>query len=456
MQRHQQQAAHLPTASSIIALHTDEMTSATASQISQSQTLDAQVEQEQACYDCLRRHAAAAAASVSSGDQQQQQQQQLLLLREEHIDYLTRRLRNLPASFSGLDASQAWLAYWSVHALYLLGEDLDDDIAASLADLLSTMQCRTTGGFGGGPHQVAHLAVTYAAVNCLCILGRLDLVDKPAMSSWLSSLHQADGSYRMQVDGETDVRGVYCAVSVARLLNLPEFDSLFEGTAEWVGRCQTYEGGFGGVPGSEAHGGYAYCAFAALKLLNRTDACDCRRLLRWAATRQMRFEGGFQGRTNKLVDSCYSFWLSALFPALQSSLPPRLATLAEGAWLFDQERLQCYVLACCQKRTGGLFDKPPGSPDPYHCCYSLSGLSIAQHYLSGSDDRPEQSSVLLTGERYNQLRMTCPLHNIGLEFLPTGCGLSSGSAAPSASPDVNIVLDADTGFDTDLKAKESS
>ena len=24
--------------------------------------------------------------------------------------------------------------------------------------------------------------------------------------------------------------------------------------------------------------------------------------------RQVRLEGGFQGRTNKLVDSCYSFW----------------------------------------------------------------------------------------------------------------------------------------------------
>tara|TARA_R110002050_G_scaffold192667_1_gene327597 strand:+ start:669 stop:941 length:273 start_codon:yes stop_codon:yes gene_type:complete len=27
-------------------------------------------------------------------------------------------------------------------------------------------------------------------------------------------------------------------------------------------------------------------------------------------------EGGFQGRTNKLVDGCYSFWQGALFPML--------------------------------------------------------------------------------------------------------------------------------------------
>ena len=30
-------------------------------------------------------------------------------------------------------------------------------------------------------------------------------------------------------------------------------------TAEWVMQCQTYEGGFGGEPFNEAHGGYIFC-----------------------------------------------------------------------------------------------------------------------------------------------------------------------------------------------------
>jgi protein farnesyltransferase subunit beta len=29
--------------------------------------------------------------------------------------------------------------------------------------------------------------------------------------------------------------------------------------------------------------------------------------------RQMPVEGGFQGRANKLVDGCYSFWLGRYF-----------------------------------------------------------------------------------------------------------------------------------------------
>ena len=36
--------------------------------------------------------------------------------------------------------------------------------------------------------------------------------------------------------------------------------------------------------------------------------------------RQMRYEGGFQGRTNKLVDGCYSFWQGGAFPIIHMVL----------------------------------------------------------------------------------------------------------------------------------------
>jgi protein farnesyltransferase subunit beta len=52
-------------------------------------------------------------------------------------------------------------------------------------------------------------------------------------------------------------------------------------------------------------------------LAGRADALDLPRLARWAAARQSWAEGGFNGRTNKLVDGCYSFWQGALFALLQ-------------------------------------------------------------------------------------------------------------------------------------------
>ena len=54
---------------------------------------------------------------------------------------------------------------------------------------------------------------------------------------------------------------------------------LFEHTGEWITSCQTYEGGFGAVPGIEAHGGYTFCGFAALMLLRKQRFCSLQRLL---------------------------------------------------------------------------------------------------------------------------------------------------------------------------------
>nr|GMD56205.1 protein farnesyltransferase subunit beta isoform X2 [Ipomoea batatas] len=42
-------------------------------------------------------------------------------------------------------------------------------------------------------------------------------------------------------------------------------------------------------------------------LINEVNCLDLQSLLDWMVFRQG-VEGGFQGRTNKLVDGCYSFW----------------------------------------------------------------------------------------------------------------------------------------------------
>jgi len=169
-------------------------------------------------------------------------------------------------------------------------------------------------------------------------------------------------------------------------------------------------------------------------------------LLRWLSRRQMQVEGGFQGRTHKLVDGCYSWWHggtarvlqvaarqvlgmeplrrdtfegvaaavpdavvaaalepppeptaaghapSAVQPAAYSGTagaasPAELAqlrALAEGALApFDHAALQRYVLRCCQQAAGGLRDKPSKRRDFYHTCYCLSGMSAAQHDAAG-------------------------------------------------------------------------
>lgn len=74
----------------------------------------------------------------------------------------------------------------------------------------------------------------------------------------------------------------------------------------------------------EAHGGYTFCAFASWVLLLPyiknypthspslpKPSINMRSLLRWLTLMQgAEIElGGFKGRTNKLVDGCYSWWV---------------------------------------------------------------------------------------------------------------------------------------------------
>lgn len=129
-----------------------------------------------------------------------------------------------------------------------------------------------------------HLATTYAAVNSLCIIGTdkaYQAINRETLKQFLWSVRESNGAYRLHYDGETDVRGAYCALSCAKLSNFSKNDEekLFEGTAKWIKLCQTYEGGFGGAPDLEAHGGYTFCGLAALVMLGSTENCNLEMLL---------------------------------------------------------------------------------------------------------------------------------------------------------------------------------
>ncbi|XP_025104033.1 protein farnesyltransferase subunit beta-like isoform X2 [Pomacea canaliculata] len=337
-----------------------------------------------------------------------------LLERNNHREFLLKGLKTLSQSYQCLDASRPWLCYWIVHSLDLLEYHVSEEHALQIADFLGRCQ-HPKGGFGGGPGQVPHLAPTYAAVNTLAILATVTedvfkVLNRSGLYQFLMLMRDEEGAFRMHEGGEVDIRGAYCAASSARLTNMCTKE-LFSGTAEWIRRCQTYEGGFAGFPGQEAHGGYSFCGLAALVILNQPQLCDIPRLLRWTAMRQMKYEGGFQGRTNKLVDGCYSFWQGAAFPVIHMVLCQEddLALSASG-WMFSQEALQEYVLICCQHPLGGLLDKPGKPRDHYHTCYCLSGLSVAQHFTGGV-----LAHTCVIGSPNNLLRPVHPVFNLSVD-----------------------------------------
>ncbi|XP_026742999.1 protein farnesyltransferase subunit beta [Trichoplusia ni] len=323
-----------------------------------------------------------------------------------HVQLLKDYLRKLPTNYECLDASRTWIVYWILHSLWLLNDMPDAETLSDAVYFLNLCQ-HEEGGYGGGPGQYPHLGTTYAAVNALSIIGTEEAynsLDRSSLQKFLWTVRDVDGSFALHKGGEQDIRGAYCAVSIAKITNTYT-DALFDKTAEWIVGCQTYEGGFGGCPGMEAHGGYAFCGIASLALLNKTQLCDIDALLRWCVNRQMRLEGGFQGRTNKLVDGCYSFWQGAAFPIISAILSQDNKELIETV-LFDQGALQEYIIICCQALpSGGFIDKPGKHRDIYHTCYALSGLSVAQHGTGAGDP-------FVVGRPKNELNRIHPLYNV--------------------------------------------
>jgi protein farnesyltransferase subunit beta len=85
---------------------------------------------------------------------------------------------------------------------------------------------------------MTHLAPTYAAVMALAYVGDTDdwgKIDRAGLYDWLLSLKQPDGSFVMHKGGEIDVRGCYCALSVAYLLGIAT-PKLIRGTREFIAK----------------------------------------------------------------------------------------------------------------------------------------------------------------------------------------------------------------------------
>ncbi|KAI4686044.1 uncharacterized protein J4E88_003881 [Alternaria novae-zelandiae] len=310
------------------------------------------------------------------------------LQRRKHAYFLEGQLDDWPARAAALDAARPWIIYWSLQGLTALGSDISDynrttPHTASLAQ-------HPDGGFGGGYGQYAHLACTYASVLSLATVGgkeSYETINRKTLWHFLGRMKQADGGFTMCAGGEEDIRGAYCALVVLSLLNLPlelppdapvrkqGFTTFTDGLGAWISKCQSWDGGISAAPGNEAHGAYAFCGLGSLAILGPPKETlhkylDVNMLIYWLSSRQCTPEGGYNGRTNKLVDGCYSHWIGGCWS---------IAEAATTTGLWNRGALGRYILAACQENKGGLRDKPGKGADAYHTCYNLAGLSAVQH-----------------------------------------------------------------------------
>lgn len=302
---------------------------------------------------------------------------------EKHCDYVNRSLTiPLPGYYKGYDANHSWMLYWLTNAKSLLGQQDNEDEMKDLvvAKIKTLIVDDGKGGISGGANQLGHLASSYAAVLTLVLVEEFELLKsiRANLYQWMMSLKQSDGSFIMHYNGEADTRSMYCALVIGSLLNLLD-EKFTQGCLTWVGKCQTYEGGFSGVSETEAHGGYTFCGVACYFLLDKPlDQLNLDKLIRWSVARQYQLEGGLSGRTNKLVDACYGFWIGGVYALIETFI---------GAPIFNRDSLKIYLLNCAQDTVrGGFKDKPDTRVDFYHTNYSLLGLSCCEYDFKSGDN----------------------------------------------------------------------
>ncbi|OAG31406.1 protein farnesyltransferase subunit beta [Nematocida displodere] len=301
-----------------------------------------------------------------------------------HLEYLLKEMET-PQN-TGYCALMPWIASWLANAFFVvLGrerfyQELSSGRLTKLNEVAEALLDLQTTGISGGPGQLPNLGNTYAALSFLKTVNRINEVRKNEIVAFIKEMQVSNG-FTMHRDGEVDARSLYSAIASYSMLYSEtvgeteqmnplaseEGRALFGKAHELIYATQSYEGGFSSLPEEEAHGGYTFCALASLTILQK--AVPNQDLLKkWLHARQDPISKGLSGRTNKLVDTCYNYWVGACFKLL-------------GCTEYSAEGLVKFTLTNCQGREGGLKPSPDSHTDIYHTAYALTGL-----YLLGADD----------------------------------------------------------------------
>ena len=357
-------------------------------------------------------------------------------------------LTPMPGNFLSLEASRTWLFFWNTITIKVLGGAMDEESSSRLVKSLARLQYDSNNMQGWlGSDYIPHLASTYAAIHALCHVGTtdaFDLLNVDKLLNYFVAVKSESGGFLMHIDGELDVRGTYCVLSSLDLLQahkkpryVERITIILRNVVSFLVTCQTHQGGFGSLPGLEAHGGYTHVAVMSLYILEKWSA-EClpelsnvlpkfhiekviklNKLKKWCAYR-VDHTGGISGRSHKLVDVCYSLWIGSLliklnvFPtATNLTNVDELSTIYPNINIYD--RLQMYVKLISAspirdqaspnfiKQGGGFRDKPNKGADYYHTGYGLAGLSCFQHKAESLNLRKEDEK--------DQLEKMSILHN---------------------------------------------
>ena len=300
--------------------------------------------------------------------------------RAHHIKYFQRCLQCLPSRYAGYDQQRVNILFFVLSGLESLDavDKLDPNIKSQIIDwLYESVMNESKSGFLPSTSlnklmKDSHITMTYCALICLLILDDdLKRLKPHRIIAALGDFQSETGAISATPEGETDLRFTFCAVAIYYILQGHKFPTEFspDKAAEYIYQCQTYEGGFAQKPFLEAHGGSTFCAVSSLLLLKK-EIPNKQKLIKWLCAKQDRLvdadfpASGFSGRSNKVPDSCYTFWIGSSLKMLN----------AED--LIDEEALENF-LRDCQSDYGGFSKwRNMNTPDPLHSSLSLLGAGV--------------------------------------------------------------------------------
>jgi len=374
--------------------------------------------------------------------------------RSEHITYYKHCLQGLPGDYIELDTQRIVLLYFCVLGLDVLGglSDLTHEEKNNIIGFVTNNKLKIefngvcTQGFVGSPflgpvssyvstdgdyvnNNTAvyihhHLAMTYSA------LGIMAALEHPVPQTMVDDIMRniplcqtEDGSFSISPNAsECDMRFVYCACVITSMIKGGElgfeYNSVFnvEAMCSYIKKCVTYEGGFSLYPGGEAVGGATYCAVASLVLTDTLTSTlsplEIQQLTHWLMHRQV---GGYNGRTNKPPDSCYSFWIGASLALLgQFSLTDVESTraLLVNACQFEinlnldpralDQNAPAEVIKYCTRC--GFCKVPQCPPDVLHTFYSIVWLSISASNSKSDPTGDKVDSVSVSRDTESEIQ----------------------------------------------------
>ncbi|EDV27614.1 uncharacterized protein TRIADDRAFT_53494 [Trichoplax adhaerens] len=292
--------------------------------------------------------------------------------------------------------------YWGITALCLL-DQLDQLNKTEVIDFVKSCQ-HPSSGFGASPNHDPHILSTLSAIQILTIYDAVDEIDVDGAVNFIHCQQQNDGSFSGDKWGEIDNRFSFCALACLSLLG--RLDAInVDSAIDFILKCMNFDGAFGCKPGSESHSAQVYCCVGSLAITGRLHHLNIDALGWWLSERQLP-SGGLNGRPEKLPDVCYSWWvLSSLAIIgklhwinkvkailsrdnifrhcpenllLNHILLTKINDILQLLFFFliVKEKLINFILACQDKETGGIADKPGDLVDPFHTLFGIAGLSL--------------------------------------------------------------------------------